>query len=196
MSKRALKLSEEGAHLSAKQSKKHWSLGLLDSMKDPDLIYKETERVVIIRDKYPKAKIHYLVLPKDNITNIYKLEKEHVSLLEEFGELFKSIQAEYKSHILNAGFHAAPSMLRLHMHIISKDMVSPCLKTKVHWNSFTTTFFKPYKDILEELKENGFIKKMENDVHKSLMATPLKCNQCNYVPKNMPQLKDHLLSHE
>ncbi|CAH2039519.1 unnamed protein product, partial [Iphiclides podalirius] len=86
-------------------------------------------------------------------------------------------------------------MQRLHMHIISKDMVSPCLKTKVHWNSFTTTFFKPYENVLKELKEKGCITKIENDIHKNLMSTPLKCNQCNYVPKNMPQLKDHLVSH-
>lgn len=39
------------------------------------------------------------------------------------------------------GYHAVPSMQRLHLHVISTDFVSPCLKTKYHWNSFTTPFF-------------------------------------------------------
>ena len=29
----------------------------------------------------------------------------------------------------------------LHMHVISQDFNSPCLKTKKHWNSFTTSYF-------------------------------------------------------
>ena len=29
----------------------------------------------------------------------------------------------------------------LHMHVISQDFDSPCLKTKKHWNSFTTSYF-------------------------------------------------------
>lgn len=31
----------------------------------------------------------------------------------------------------------------LHMHVISQDFKSECLKTKKHWNSFTTDFFQP-----------------------------------------------------
>jgi len=30
---------------------------------------------------------------------------------------------------------------QLHMHVISQDFNSPCLKTKKHWNSFTTEYF-------------------------------------------------------
>lgn len=123
---------------------KHWSLGLLDSMKDPDSIVKSSEKIVVIRDKYPKAKVHYLVLPHEEISSIYKLDRSHISLLEEFGHMFKKILQEEEDYNLTAGFHAVPSMHRLHMHIISTDMISPCLKTKIHWNSFNTEFFRPY----------------------------------------------------
>ncbi|CAD0200879.1 unnamed protein product [Chrysodeixis includens] len=181
------------ANLNTKKAK-HWSLGLLESMKDPESIVKETKQAVVIKDKYPKAKIHYLVLPHADISSIYKLDKSHINLLIEFDNLFKEIQSDVELP-LKAGFHAVPSMQRLHMHIISTDMVSPCLKTKIHYNSFTTQFFRPYADILEELKENGCIKKMSPELHKSLMSTELQCNQCTYKPKNMPQLKEHLLTH-
>lgn len=123
---------------------KHWSLGLLDAMNDSESVVKSTEKVVVIRDKYPKAKLHYLVLPHEEISSIYKLNKSHIGLLEEFGLVYKQIK-DAESYELRAGFHAVPSMTRLHMHIISKDMVSPCLKTKIHWNSFTTEFFLCYE---------------------------------------------------
>ncbi|XP_013146768.1 PREDICTED: aprataxin [Papilio polytes] len=192
MSKR---LMSKNSQNELSKPKKHWSMGLVESMKDADLIYKDSDRIVVIRDKYPKAKIHFLVLPKENITSIYKLTTKDVALLQEFGEILKMIQIEHKNHHLNAGFHAVPSMQRLHMHIISKDMVSPCLKTKVHWNSFTTALFKPYNDVLEELKKYGSIKEVANEEYKTLKSAPLKCNQCSYVPKNIPQLKEHLLTH-
>ncbi|KAL0822460.1 hypothetical protein ABMA28_004522 [Loxostege sticticalis] len=191
------KRSNENATETESKSKhaKHWSLGLLESMKDPKSIVKQTKNVVVIRDKYPKAKVHYLMIPTDSINSIYKLNSEHVSLLEEFNELFEEIKSEHSNINLIAGFHAVPSMQRMHMHVISNDMISPCLKTKVHWNSFTTKFFIPYKDILSELKVSGSVKKISPELHKSLMATPLQCNQCSFKPKNMPQLKEHLLTH-
>lgn len=139
MSKRSIQTK----NLNEKAKKiKHWSLGLLESMKDPKNIIEQTENVVVIRDKYPKAKFHYLVLPVSDIKSIYKLDKSHISMLEEFGEIFRKLSKENPQ--LRCGFHAVPSMQRLHMHIISNDMVSSCLKTKVHWNSFTTNFFIPH----------------------------------------------------
>lgn len=132
------------AYKSTKQPR-HWSLGLVGSMKDPELIVKQSDRVVAIRDKYPKAKVHYLVLPQEDINSIYSLDKNHISLLEEFGDFYEELKESHDWATLRAGFHAVPSMQRLHMHVISSDMVSPCLKTKVHWNSFTTRFFIPYQ---------------------------------------------------
>lgn len=140
-------MSKRGAKpMDTNSSKKPklWSLGLVESMKDPKLIVKSTESLVVIKDKYPKAKIHYLVLPNEVISSIFKLNRTHIKLLEEFGDVYRDIQSE-ESLDLKAGFHSVPSMQRLHMHIISKDMISTCLKTKVHWNSFTTDFFLPFE---------------------------------------------------
>ena len=36
------------------------------------------------------------------------------------------------------GVHATPSLSQLHVHVITQDFNSPCLKKKLHWNSFTT----------------------------------------------------------
>lgn len=139
MSKRNYLTSKMSENNSKKP--KSWTMSLLDTMKDPASIVKKTENAVVIMDKYPKAKLHYLVLPYEDISSITKLSSAHLPLIDEFRKLFKEVRNENPSLHLRAGFHAVPSMYRLHMHVISTDMVSPCLKTKLHWNSFTTANF-------------------------------------------------------
>lgn len=39
------------------------------------------------------------------------------------------------------GIHAHPSMSHLHVHVLSKDRYSKCLKHRKHYNSFSTPFF-------------------------------------------------------
>ena len=41
------------------------------------------------------------------------------------------------------GVHAHPSMSHLHVHIVSGDRASPCLKHRKHYNSFATPFLVP-----------------------------------------------------
>jgi aprataxin len=52
---------------------------------------------------------------------------------------------------IKAGAHTHPSMHHMHIHIISNDMHSPCLKHKKHYLSFNTSFLVPMEDFpLEE----------------------------------------------
>ena len=41
------------------------------------------------------------------------------------------------------GIHAVPSMNHLHVHVMSRDMVSDCLTRSAHYNSFQTSFLVP-----------------------------------------------------
>ena len=43
------------------------------------------------------------------------------------------------------------------MHVISDDFDSAYLKTKKHWNSFTSPFFVFYKDFVEILNDKGAV---------------------------------------
>ena len=137
----------------------HWSLGLKQTIKDPKNIVMESQSCFVINDKYPKAKVHFLVLPKkDEIPNIKALTSSNISLLQHMIDLGKDVinlkQKDNKNMVFKMGFHAIPSMTLLHMHVISTDFDSICLKTKRHWNSFTSPFFIPADSILSELKEN------------------------------------------
>lgn len=174
-----------------------WKNGLINSIKDPNLQIISSEIAVVIKDKYPKAKYHFLVLPREDISSIFNLTREHLPILDELRLLATNaieISGEKEKHF-NIGFHAIPSMTRLHLHVISRDFNSPCLKTKKHWNSFNTKLFLDYDDLYKELKLKGTIQRIDFTLAKELENTPLNCNQCNFVAKTVPNLKEHLLKH-
>ncbi|KAL7728432.1 hypothetical protein ACLKA6_005191 [Drosophila palustris] len=174
-----------------------WQTGLIKTILDPKNLIISTDVAVVIADKYPKARHHYLVLPKEDIASIFQLSKKHLPLLEELHLLAHNIievRGENERDF-RIGFHAEPSMQRLHLHVISKDFVSSCLKTKKHWNSFNTQLFLPYDSIYDRIKVNGCIERLPKDKLKELHDTPLNCNQCEFVAKNIPTLKQHLQEH-
>lgn len=75
----------------------HWATGLLVSMEDPELRVKEDNSVVVIKDKYPKAQYHYLVLPKANIPSIWHLRKENEDLLLHMAKVAEDLTNEHKN---------------------------------------------------------------------------------------------------
>ncbi|XP_053951652.1 aprataxin-like protein isoform X1 [Anastrepha ludens] len=176
---------------------KGWAAGLVSAIKDPKNCIISSEDAVVIRDKYPKAQHHYLVLPKADIADIFHLTLSHLPLLEELYLLAQNV-IEVKRCVMDdfkIGFHAQPSMQRLHLHVISKDFVSDCLKTKKHWTSFNTELFLPYQDVTTRLKADGCIKRLTKEKIQQLTTCALECNQCEFVPKNVPDLKRHLFDH-
>lgn len=52
---------------------KSWSQGLLHTIRDPNFLVISNDQIVVIKDKFPKAKYHFLVLPLDNIANIFSV---------------------------------------------------------------------------------------------------------------------------
>jgi aprataxin len=95
------------------------------------------------------------------------------------------------------GFHVIPSLLPLHLHIISSDFNSDHLKTKRHYNSFTTKFFIKINDIINHLESNNNnINSIigSKEYYEGLLKSDMKCNRCGIVLNNIPNLKKHLHS--
>ncbi|KAJ3062029.1 hypothetical protein HDU98_002062 [Podochytrium sp. JEL0797] len=153
---------------------------------------------VVVRDTFPKAKRHFLVVSrkdKDASTRgVAALDANDAPLLAAFAAAFEDIKAMHPDAVLRAGFHAVPSMAHLHMHVISDDMVSPFLKNKKHWNSFTSRFFIPLEDVVEKIKEKGSIE-INIEEYEQLLKGPLVCHKCKATLKNIPELKKHLEAH-
>lgn len=49
----------------------HWSEGLISDINNEEKIILKFNKVVVIKDKFPKAKHHFLVVPLENISDIY-----------------------------------------------------------------------------------------------------------------------------
>lgn len=173
----------------------HWSQGLKASMQDPNMqVYKDHE-VVVIKDKYPKARYHWLVLPWQSISSLKALCKEHCDLLKHMQQIADQMvqQCPDSSLRFRMGYHAIPSMSHVHLHVISQDFDSPCLKNKKHWNSFTTDYFIESHDVIQMLETHGRVTVKEGT--SELLKLPLRCHVCCRELPTIPALKEHLKSH-
>lgn len=66
--------------------------------KYPTQVYQYDEQTVTIYDKYPKAKYHFLVIPRTIINSFSKLEESHMSLLQTIYDKGKEVANRYSFH--------------------------------------------------------------------------------------------------
>lgn len=160
----------------------------------------EDDAFVIVYDKYPKSRMHLLIVPKTKIDSVKYLRREHMSMLRILRAraawlvegLRKSQETSDSSALcFRAGFHAVPSLRQLHLHVISQDFQSPCLKNKKHWLSFTSDFFLPISKVIEQVTRQGKVVVDEVECEK-LLKGPLSCHRCGKILANMPKLRDHI----
>lgn len=128
-----------------------------------DITVYDDDKVLIIKDAFPKALRHYLVIPKSQtITKTHPITalsdiKVH-DQLKDYVELTKQLIVEnlascglisssihemnsFKQEFIKSGVHSIPSLNNVHIHVITRDFNSPRLKNKKHYNSFNTLFF-------------------------------------------------------
>jgi aprataxin len=86
------------------------------------------------------------------------------------------------------GIHAVPSMNHLHVHVMSRDMVSDRLTRSAHYNSFQTSFLVPLEKF--PLAKDDPIRQLG---HGPWHAVDLVCWRCkkNFGNK-VTKLKAHL----
>ncbi|KNC56373.1 aprataxin [Thecamonas trahens ATCC 50062] len=175
----------------------------------PDAVVAVDEEVVIIRDKYPKAQHHYLVLPRSSLGQgtlalLDGAAAESLALVKTLvrrGKAFAAGELSGSSKFglppessFAFGFHAIPSMNVVHLHVISRDYDSVSLKNKKHWNSFTSRFFVPASDMVARFEAGlGWrLSESEKAEYRALLKAPLACHLCGQESRNMPQLKAHI----
>ena len=86
------------------------------------------------------------------------------------------------------GVHAGPSMKHLHVHVLSVDRVSECMRHRKHYNSFATPFFVGMEDFpLEE----GDVRRHPG--REGYLKTEFRCWRCGKGFGNrFKRLKEHL----
>jgi aprataxin len=81
---------------------------------------------------------------------------------------------------VRVGGYSAPSMLPLHLHLISADLDSAALKTKDHWNSFQPPFLRDSAAAAAALEAAGaagaaWVGQAEA---KGWLKADLRCHRC------------------
>jgi len=178
----------------------------LENPKHPSVLAYNDD-FVIIKDQYPKATIHLLILPRDPFK-----QTQHPSEAFQDAEFFEKVKAEgakwraiaakelsrklvppsqtiperdWEAEI-NVGIHSAPSMHHLHIHVISRDMHSECLRHKKHYNSFNTSFFVGLHEF--PLTEEEAEERKDNWHNRDMICWRCKANYQN----KFTALKAHL----
>ncbi|KAL4544880.1 hypothetical protein Ndes2526B_g00814 [Nannochloris sp. 'desiccata'] len=171
---------------------------------------------IIVPDKYPKSRYHILVIARDQrLQGPLDLTSADLALVQHMKDVGLKWAREHAPASLSnsaaaasgggedrfsIGFHSIPSMRQLHLHVLTKDYDSVCLKKKQHWNSFTTDFFLDVDWVLaqlESLARNGSSHQqqyLEYDVaeKEALIKGPMVCPKCRAVLSRMPDVKAHV----
>jgi len=83
----------------------------------------ENDQILVIKDLYPVAPVHLLIIPKKEIANLQSLKAEDFDLLQQViavtQELAKQFQIENSYRLLtNNGETAGQTIFHLHFHLI------------------------------------------------------------------------------
>ncbi|XP_063643930.1 aprataxin isoform X3 [Pan troglodytes] len=115
-----------------KESLGHWSQGLKISMQDPKMQVYKDEQVVVIKDKYPKARYHWLVLPWTSISNLKAVTREHLELLKHMHTVGEKVIVDFAGSSklrFRLGYHAIPSMRKEWFQSSSSEVLGSCIYT-------------------------------------------------------------------
>jgi aprataxin len=183
-------------------------------------IFYVDDQVVGMVDGYPKAKHHYLFVARTpGLNKASELSRQHLALLAHMkavachcaslaskdqllgtGRLVPPLLQQQQQQQCSVpegwmlGFHSVPSMAQLHLHALTTDLCSPCVKHKKHWNSFTTAFFLPIDAVMDQLERHGSVA-VDVGAAEALLKGPLVCQVCGQVLGTMPALKQHVQAH-
>lgn len=83
----------------------------------------EDERLIVIADKYPKAPVHMLVIPRDHIPSLNEVGPEHAELMAHALSVLPEVArrgglADGFRTIINTGPGGGQEIPHLHIHVL------------------------------------------------------------------------------
>jgi histidine triad (HIT) family protein len=103
---------------------------IIDGKRPAEKVF-ENERILAIKDKYPIAPVHILIMPKKEISCIDELKHEDLPLIGEIFLVAKNLAKKFELEdgyrvLSNNGPDAGQTIFHLHFHLIGgrklKDM--------------------------------------------------------------------------
>lgn len=97
---------------------------IIDKEMEASIIY-ENEMVIVIKDIYPRAPIHWLIIPKIQIPTFQDLQKDHFGYLLAMTETIQKLAREYSLEkgyrlVVNNGPESGQSVYHLHIHMLAQ----------------------------------------------------------------------------
>jgi histidine triad (HIT) family protein len=89
----------------------------------------ENERILAIKDIYPAAPVHILIMPKKEIPSLQALEPHDYPLIQEIIEVAQKLAEEYDivdgyRLLTNNGHEAGQTIFHLHFHLLGGRKLS------------------------------------------------------------------------
>jgi histidine triad (HIT) family protein len=83
----------------------------------------ENERILAIKDRYPAAPVHILIMPKKEIASLQALQPEDFPLIAEIITVAQKLAKEFEIEdgyrfLTNSGEEAGQTIFHLHFHLI------------------------------------------------------------------------------
>lgn len=84
----------------------------------------ETDDILVIKDLYPKAPVHYLIMPKKHVADIQSLADEDMGLAGSMIKVAKELSSKLDGSgdfklVVNSGAAAGQKVFHLHMHFLA-----------------------------------------------------------------------------
>ncbi|KIC72963.1 HIT-like protein [Candidatus Protochlamydia amoebophila] len=83
----------------------------------------ENERIMVIKDLYPVAPVHLLIIPKKEIPNFQSIQQEDLELVSEIVVIAQQLAKQFNIEegyrlVTNNGTMAGQVIFHLHFHLI------------------------------------------------------------------------------
>ena len=168
-------------------------------MTDPEQKFEEDDQTVTIYDGFPKAKYHYLVIPRNDVDSVSALRRKHLPMLKHMdkraNDLVSRLKAGDPDAVFRCGYHMVPSMKRLHLHIVSQDFNSFRMRKQHHWNTFNTEYFMDSEVVMATIEEKGYIDVNEK-FYEDLLKSQMQCNYCSKSCSTIAEMTMHIRIHD
>ncbi|MCL5875057.1 MAG: HIT domain-containing protein [Candidatus Dependentiae bacterium] len=94
----------------------------------PATIITETDSIIVIKDIFPKAPVHYLIIPKKHVQDVQSLHETDGTLAGELVLMAKQLSLQLGSQafrlVVNSGADAGQKVFHLHFHFLAGKVVT------------------------------------------------------------------------
>lgn len=88
----------------------------------------EDENFIVIKDKFPQAPVHLLIIPKKHIEKLQDMQSNDFLLLAEAGKIIQMMARDFGIEngyrvVINNGLEGGQSVFHLHIHLLGGGLL-------------------------------------------------------------------------